>query len=365
VRSGFLSILFFTICSTAFSQEVCKFSSQRRNFNRVINAKGEFVSLNLKKDGFPAITFFDPLSKKLVYAHARTDGSWKMKTVAEALSEEVSMESLLLSADEPAILYTNGNGLYYFDNRIHLLHSEEGSYARGISGINVEGSLVISYYFVSPDRKKWKVGLRKGENFVLLKEGEVHQTLQEENLLRGISSAIILSGDLIHVLYTNLESGTLDETVLDRGLKIKSSSTVLKLLPATKKFIAQWMKPFQEGDVFGITFYNTHSEVSCLVILTNDGVWSSPEYPRKRGGFGVFSYPFLIGGSLYIFAFDGSYGSVVFGSKFEKYWKFKRLESKGFTGMWVSAVKVPPDEFMFAFASADREVIEVHYLSDY
>lgn len=360
-----LFILFFLIISfRAFPQEVCKNPSQRRNFERIINAKGEFISLNLKKDGFPAITFYDLLNKKLVYADARLDGSWRMKTIADA-SSDASMESILLSADEPVILFTNGNGVYYFNNGTNLIHSEDGSYARGISAINTGGDLFVSYYFVSRDRKRWKVGLRKGENFVLLNEGWVHQDIQEENLIRGVSTAIILSGDLIHVLYTNLESGTLDETILDKGLKIKSSSTIFKLLPATKKFIAQWMKVFQEGNLFGITFYNTHPEVSCVSILINNGIWSSPEYPLKRGGFGIFSYPFLIDGSLSIFAFDGEYGSAVFGSKFEKYWKFKRLESKGFTGMWISAVKIPPDDFIFAFASADREIIEVHYLSDY
>lgn len=366
MRYRYLSVLFLLMPLSSFSQEVCRFPSQRQNFNRVINAKGEFVSLNLKKDGFPAITFFDLLKKKLVYADAKRDGSWKMKTIADALSSGPSMESILLSADEPVILYTNGDGVYYFKNDITLLHSEEGSYAMGISGINIEGDLVLSYYFVSQDRKRWKVGLRKGENYVLLKEGWVHENIQEEYLIRGVSTAIIVSGDLLHVVYTNLETGTLDESVLDRELKIKNTSTIFKLLPVTKKFIAQWIRPFQEGNLFGITFYNTHPEVSCAGIITNnDGIWSSPEYPLKKGGFGNFSYPILRDGSLYIFAFDGSYGSVVFGSRFEKYWRFKRLESKGFNGMWLSALFIPPDDFIFAFASADKEVIEVHYLSDY
>ncbi len=363
MRFKFLSVFLLFLPFSIASQEVCKSTSSKPNFQRIINRKGEAISLSLKKDGLPAFTFFDHLNKNLTFAGAKRDGSWGMKSIAESTSGR--MESVLISADEPLIVFTNGNGVYSFRNGVNVLHSEDGGYAAGISAINVSGELITSYYFISQDKKRWKLWLVKGKNYVPVKEGVIHQNLQEENLLNGVSSTIIISGNDVHLLYTNLESGTLDGTLLDMELKIKNTSTIFKLLPSTKKFIAQWMKPFQEGNLFGITFYNSHPDVSCLGILMNDGVWSSPEYPLKRGGFGIFSHPFLIDGSLSIFAFDGSYGSVVFVSKFEKFWRFKRLESKGFNGLWISAIPIPPDDFIFAFASADKEIIEVHYLSDY
>lgn len=347
------------------AQEVCSKVSPKPNFDRVINAKGEFISLSLKKDGFPAITFFDPLNKNLVFASAKRDGSWRMESIAEGGAGGISMESVLLSPDEVRVIFTNGNALYYFNNGTNLLDSKDGSYARGISAINLSGDFIVSYYFISEDKKNWKIGLRRNGNYVPVKEGWVHDKLQDDSLLKGISSALILSGNEIHLLYTNLETGSLDESILDMDLKVKSTSTIFKLLPTTKKFVAQWMRPFQEGEVFGITFYNPHIDVSCVGILKNDGSWGTPEYPRKRGGFGTFSYPLLINGSLFIFVFDGSYGSVLFLSRFEEFWRLKRLESKGFNGMWISAVYLPPDDFIFAFASADRDTIEVHYLSDY
>lgn len=357
---------FLVFPSLSYPQEVCIVPSSKPDFERRINAGGEWISLKLKNDGLPAIAFFDTSSGELRFASAGRNGKWNIRSIAKAEGVD-EMESLLLSADEPLVLFTAGDEIRLGrGSSFEQIDSLPGSSAKGIYGVFDGDEILSSYYFLSANKTEWELRIRRGRNHLTVKKGALHPDLRKDFLLRGLSTSIVISGDTLYLLFTDLEAGTLNVALIDPQVKVlKEVSTLVKLVPGTRKFVAQWMKPFQEGNTFGITFYNSDKDVSTFGIVKNiKGQWTSAEYPFKRGGLGIFSFPFLINGSFLAFLFDGGYGGVVLISRMENYYFMKRLESKGFTGMWLSAVNFPPDDFIIAFSSAD-DVIYIRYLSDY